>query len=317
MITSNQKSYLVTGGCGFIGSHLVDKLISEGAKVIVLDNLSTGKRSNLSSDAELIVGDIRDQALVNELMSRVDGCFHLAAVVSVELSKQDWSGTHEVNQTGTINIFNAARCGIHNAPIPVIYASSAAVYGDSENLPCSETTMPSPLTAYGADKLACELHAQVAWQVFKVPTMGFRFFNVYGPRQDPQSVYSGVISIFLDKISQSKTITIYGDGEQSRDFVYVEDVISFLIDGMQHLMQMNFVNSVYNVCTGQATSINQLALIISEIIGKHPEIVYAKSRIGDIYRSVGCPLRAIHELKRKASYSLHEGLSKLGLPFQR
>ncbi len=306
----NQKTYLVTGGCGFIGSNLVDKLIDDGYNVIVLDNLSTGKRSNLSSSVELIVGDIRDKSLVNPLMQQVDGCFHLAAIASVELSNQDWVGTHEINQTGTINMFNAARNGKNGVSIPVVYASSSAVYGNNKTIPFKETSTTTPLTAYGVDKLACEFHAKIAWEIFQVPNVGFRFFNVYGPRQNPESVYSGVISIFLDKISQSKAITIYGDGEQTRDFVYIDDVVKFLMSAMQRLTKKEFTSSVFNVCTGQATSINQLAHLLGKHLNKEVDIVYAEPRTGEVYLAMGYPVTATQELQQQAEHSLSDGLAK-------
>jgi UDP-glucose 4-epimerase len=310
MVALNRKTYLVTGGCGFIGSNLVDKLLTDGCQVIVLDDLSTGKRSNLSTSAELVIGDIRDKSLVSELMQQVDGCFHLAAIASVERSNQDWVGTHEVNLTGTITIFNAARQGKQGVPIPVVYASSSAVYGDNKNIPFTETSTTNPLTAYAVDKLACELHAQVAWLVFQVPTIGFRFFNIYGPRQNPNSVYSGVISIFLDKISQSQTITIYGDGSQTRDFVYVEDAIRFLTSAMEHLITKNLVHSVFNVGTGQSISINQLSTLIGNLLNKQVEVIHTEPRKGDVHFARGCPLYASQELKQRTEYSLAQGLEK-------
>src|SRR6185437_16521969 len=192
--------YLVTGGAGFIGSHLTDALLKRGDQVRVLDNLSTGKWENLDSKATLIVGDIADAGTVARAMDGVDGCFHLAAVASVELGNRDWLGTHRANLTGAITIFDAARRARPDRTVPVVYASSAAVYGDNPNLPLAETAQTRPMSAYGADKLGCELHGRVAAHVHGVRTVGCRFFNVYGPRQDPGSPYSGVISIFFNRI---------------------------------------------------------------------------------------------------------------------
>lgn len=304
-----QQSYLVTGGCGFIGSHLVDKLLEAGHQVLVLDDLSTGKVANIPASVELIVGDIRDKALVDALLGRVDGCFHLAAVVSVEQSNQEWVKTHTINQTGAIQIFNAAKSGKEGGPIPVVYASSAAVYGNNRHFPLKESLSVSPLTAYGADKRGSELHAQVGWQVFKIPSTGFRFFNVYGSRVDPDNMYSGVISKFYDKISQGKSITINGDGNQTRDFVYVGDVVAFLYKGMQRLIQNKRGAEIYNVCTGHETSIKELSESIGSILHQEVEIQYAKARTGDIYRSVGSPLKAREALGIEAQYTLLEGLS--------
>ena len=192
--------YLITGGCGFIGSHLAEDLLAQGHSVRVIDNLSTGKISNLPAsrvptDCELVIGDITDKARLEQCFDGVDYCFHLAAIASVQLSNEDWAGTHQVNLTGSINVFDAARM----RQVPVVYASSAAVYGDNAESPLTESAVLRPLTAYGADKLGSELHARVASFVHSVPTTGLRFFNVYGPRQDSSSPYSGVISIFAEK----------------------------------------------------------------------------------------------------------------------
>ena len=199
--------FLVTGGCGFIGSHLVDRLLAEGAQVVVLDDLSTGRKENLAPGAELIIGDIRDRNSVRDAMTGVDGCFHLAAIASVEKAREAWSDTHAVNLAGTVTIFDAARHASSKGPVPVVYASSAAVYGnpgDDWKGRISEEAPTVPLSAYGADKLGCELHGRVAWTVHGVPTVGFRFFNVYGPRQDPASPYSGVISIFANRVAKRR-----------------------------------------------------------------------------------------------------------------
>ena len=179
-----RRRILVTGGCGFIGSHLVDRLLSVGYDVVVLDDLSTGKRSNLDPRATLMVGDAGDPGLAARAFTGVAGCFHLAAIASVARSNEDWLGSHRANQTATISILNEARAKDARPPVPVVYASSAAVYGEPEVEPLGEEAATRPLTAYGADKLGSELHARVAWIVHGVPTTGLRFFNVYGPRQD-------------------------------------------------------------------------------------------------------------------------------------
>jgi len=180
--------YVVTGGCGFIGSHLVESLVGDGHSVRILDDLSTGKKENVQGlDCEIHVGDVADSALVRKVTGGADGVFHLAAVASVQRSNEDWLGTHRSNLTGTITVFESARTARKGSPIPVVYASSAAVYGDNANVPLPEEAKTSPLTAYGADKLGSELHGRVATVVHGVPTMGFRFFNVFGPRQDPKS----------------------------------------------------------------------------------------------------------------------------------
>jgi UDP-glucose 4-epimerase len=297
--------YLVTGGAGFIGSHLVDALLARGDRVRVLDDLSTGKRENLDARAELIVGDVADAAAVGRAMDGVDGCFHLAAVASVELGNRDWIGTHRTNLTGTITVFDAARRAKPGATVPVVYASSAAVYGDSTALPLAEAAATRPLSAYGADKLGCELHGRVAMRVHGVRTAGCRFFNVYGPRQDPGSPYSGVISIFFDRIRSGRAITIFGDGSQTRDFIFVADVVRALME----IMASDTVEaSVFNICTGRATSLIELAAALGRVFGRTPEIAFDAPRTGDIRQSLGSPALAERALGLRAQISLEEGL---------
>ncbi|OPX55075.1 UDP-glucose 4-epimerase [Oceanospirillum multiglobuliferum] len=298
--------YLVTGGCGFIGSHLCDALIHQGHDVLVLDNLSTGKLENLNPSAQLYVGDINDKMLTKMLMSQVVGCFHLAAIASVVRSNEAWGETHMTNQSGTINLFETS-AGLVK-PVPVIYASSAAVYGDNAAMPLTERSVVRPLTAYGVDKLACELQAQVAGRIHKVPTLGFRFFNVFGPRQDPSSPYSGVISIFSNRVAQHQNITIYGDGSQIRDFVYVQDVVRFLLLGMQ---QADIKAPVFNICTGKASSIKGLAQTLFSILGYEVEIIYAAKKAGDIQHSLGDPSRLVQQFQSCAEYDLGQGLLEM------
>ena len=296
--------YLVTGGAGFIGSHLAKALLAKGNDVVVLDNLSTGRREKVPKGARLVVGDILDSALVQKLMAGVDGCFHLAAIASVQRSVEDWSGTHRVNLTGTINLLDAARA----ARIPVIYASSAAVYGDQTRFPIVEEATKVPATAYGADKLGCELHAAVAGATFGAPTAGFRFFNVYGPGQDPHSPYSGVISIFAERLARNQPITIFGDGRQVRDFVHVSDVVRHLIAALDVAAPSA---PVFNVCTGRPTSIEQLARLMHGLLGSRSEIVMAPARAGDIRVSLGSPRRATDALGISADCQIEEGLGWL------
>jgi UDP-glucose 4-epimerase len=300
--------YLVTGGCGFIGSHLVDSLLADGNEVAVLDDLSTGKRENLDPRATLFVGDVIDPALVKQAMAGAEGVFHLAAIASVARSNEDWLGTHRANLTGSITIFDTARPREGAAAIPVVYASSAAVYGDAEHMPIGEDTPTRPLTAYGADKLGSELHARVASHVHGVPTTGMRFFNVYGPRQDPASPYSGVISIFTDRIAAGKPLSIHGDGQQSRDFVYVGDVVAHL----RAAMRANTGGSkVFNVCTGRATSVGDLARIIADQLDAAADISHGPPRPGDIRHSIGAPDRAIAALGIRANVAIEDGLGRL------
>jgi len=300
--------YLVTGGAGFIGSHLVDALLARGDSVCVLDDLSTGKRENLDGRAELVVGDVADAALVARTMQNADGCFHLAAVASVERGHRDWLGTHRTNLTGAIAVFDAAGKARANAAPPVVYASSAAVYGDSAALPLMETAPARPLSAYGADKLGCELHGRVARLVHGVRTVGCRFFNVYGPRQDPSSPYSGVISIFVENISRGRGIKIFGDGKQTRDFIYVADVVQALLAAMRR--EVGDVD-IFNVCTGRATSLLELAVIIARVFRTEARISYEPARLGDIRASLGDPALARNVLGFEALTRLEAGLTRM------
>ncbi len=296
---------LVTGGAGFIGSHLVDALLVSGNAVTVVDDLSTGHRRNVDPRARLIVGDVADSVLMRAAMAEADACFHLAAIASVARGNTDWVGTNRTNLVGTITVFDAARAA---GCIPVVYASSAAVYGKQEDAPLHENLMPAPMSAYGADKLGCELHGAVAWGVHAVPTCGFRFFNVYGPRQDPKSPYSGVISIFADRITHGAAITIDGDGSQTRDFIYVADIVRHLVAGMDLLRRAPGA-VVFNACTGKATSIRELAETIAEAAHQTPNLAFGPPRPGDIRNSLGNPNRAIAGLGIKAEAPLLAGLT--------
>ncbi len=297
--------YVVTGGAGFIGSHLTDMLLARGHRVRVVDDLSTGHRHNLDPRAELVVGDVADAALMQAVMKGADGCFHLAAIASVARANEDWTGTNRCNLGGTVSVLDAARAA---GRIPVVYASSAAVYGDQEAEVMHEGLAPRPLSAYGADKLGSELHARVAFLVHGVPTLGFRFFNVYGPRQDPRSPYSGVISIFAERVAAGQTIRVDGDGEQTRDFIYVADIVRHLVAGMQRLHATPEAR-VLNACTGRATSILALASTLGAIAGHRPVIVHAAPRPGDIRASLGDPTAARAALDVTADTHLAKGLA--------
>ncbi|MGE0253391.1 MAG: NAD-dependent epimerase/dehydratase family protein [Alphaproteobacteria bacterium] len=299
--------YLVTGGCGFIGSHLADALVAAGHGVVVLDDFSTGRRENAPLAATVVTGRIEDADAVRRAMTGADGCFHLAAVASVERSRVAWAATHRTNLTGTINIFDAARsAGTGGRTIPVVYASSAAVYGDNPDLPLGEDAAARPLSAYGADKLGCELHARVAGAIHGVPTAGMRFFNVYGPRQDPRSPYSGVISIFAGRLAAGQAPTINGDGGQTRDFVYVADVVAHLRAAMT---KADASGPVWNVATGRAVTIAELWRTMAATRGSTLEPVHGPAREGDIRHSLGSPARATTALGVSATTRLADGLA--------
>ena len=297
-------TYLVTGGCGFIGSHLCDALIKRRDHVRILDNLSTGSLDNAPPAAEFVRGSVADSEAVTDAMQGVDGCFHLAAIASVERYIDDWVGAHRTNLSGTIAVFDAAR-QVGTCPIPVVYASSAAVYGDCKQLPITEDATAQPRSGYGADKYGCELHARVASKVYDVPTAGLRFFNVYGPRQHPSSPYSGVISIFCNRLLNHLPIDVFGDGTQTRDFIYVSDVTSALLNAMDRIRDSY---EVLNVCTGGPTSIIELAQLIAELCGCEPQLQFRASRVGEIFHSCGDPALMRRRLGLSEPIDLRSGL---------
>lgn len=292
---------LVTGGCGFIGAHLCAALRARGDQLRVLDDLSTGSEAKLEAGTRFILGDINQTRTLAEAMEGVDACFHLAAIASVERGVADWSGTHRTNLSATIALFNLAR----RRAIPVVYASSAAVYGRGDGHPLHEASPTMPLSSYGADKLGCEQHARVAGLVHGVPTMGLRFFNVFGPGQNPASSYSGVISIFCDRIRRGQPITIYGNGWQTRDFVHVGDVVRALIAA---LPRVSTSGPALNVCTGSAVTIQALAEMIAEIKGQPLNIRRQPPRAGEITHSVGSAAHAQEILGWHSAVTLREGL---------
>lgn len=304
--------FLVTGGAGFMGSHLADLLLKQGHRVRVLDDLSTGSRENLPHQVELLQGDVTDPTAVSEAFEGIDGCFHLAAIASVVRSNHEWLRTHQVNLTGTVNIFDQARRSGQGRMVPVIYASSAAVYGNCEVVPLAETGPLRPLSAYGADKLACELHARVAGAVHNIPTVGLRFFNLYGTRQDPRSPYSGVISRFADRLMRGEPIEIFGDGEQVRDFTFVGDAVSSLD---RALKAASTSAPIFNVCTGTGTTVRALAETMAGLHSVELAVRYKPPRSGEVRVSIGDPRRAAEGFGFEARTRLADGLAAtLDLP---
>jgi nucleoside-diphosphate-sugar epimerase len=298
--------YLVTGGAGFIGSHLVDALISQGHSTNVFDNFSTGKESNLNSLKspllKIIRGDITDEKSLQQACSAVDGIFHLAAVVSVQLSIEKPIECTRTNALGTLKVFEAAR----KAKVRrVVYASSAAIYGDNTHLPLAETETPAPLSPYGMDKWYGENVARLYSQLHGVSSAGMRFFNAYGPKQDPKSPYSGVISIFLEAVRQNRELTVFGDGEQSRDFIFVKDIVAAV------LLAMNSNNknaAIFNVASGAEITLNQLIETMNISLQKTIQKKYLPPRAGDIVKSAANISHITSTLGFKARHSLSEGL---------
>jgi UDP-glucose 4-epimerase len=272
---------LITGGAGFIGSHLAERVLAGGGRVRVLDNLSTGKRENLPvhPQLEFVQGDIRDRSLVAGSVRGMDAIVHLAAVASVQASVDDPMGTHETNFDGTLSLIEAARsAGVKR----IVYASSAAVYGDTAILPVSESVATSPLTPYAADKLAGEHYLGFYHRKYGMQTTAFRFFNIYGPRQDPSSPYSGVISIFVDRLRAGAPVTLFGDGRQTRDFVYVGDLAMLLARAISETAAFG---QVMNVGRGIECSLLELLTAMERLTGRKMERIHEAARVGDIVRS--------------------------------
>lgn len=289
-MNSGTRRYLVTGGAGFIGSHIVDALLQRGDRVRILDDFSTGHDRNLAASrlqAEIIHGSILDWDILSEAAKGCEGIFHLAAVVSVPRSITEPRFVHDVNSTGTLQVLEAAK--VQGAK--VVLSSSAAVYGQPPAKVLTEDTPTRPISPYGVQKLSLEGYANSYSELFKIPIANLRYFNVFGPRQDPSSPYSGVISIFLDRIRQGLPITIYGDGEQTRDFVYVEDVVQ------ANLLAMGARQSALtlNVGTGRSATLNELVETLFEVTGNQVEINYEKVRAGDIRDSI-CSVELIEKL---------------------
>jgi UDP-glucose 4-epimerase len=269
----------------------------------VLDDLSSGRTANLPRGAELVVANACDRDSLDQAARGCAGIFHLAAIASVARSVEDWVGTHRANQTATIAVLETAR---RHGNLPVVFASSAAIYGDQ--CPAAEHLKPAPRSAYGADKAGSELHLQAGWCSFELPSATLRFFNVFGPRQDPASPYSGVISAFLARILAGSPLTIHGDGAQSRDFIFVEDVVRFLHAAMERLHRMPS-HFTCNVCTGAATTIRHLAEMTASLAAGRIAIEHARPRTGDVCQSRGDPDAAAALLGIRAEASLEAGLA--------
>ena len=297
------KKYLVTGGAGFIGSHLVCALLEQGAFVRVLDNFSTGRRENLVDlKIDLVEGDLRDSAKVAEAVKGVDVIFHEAAFVSVPQSMDDPLTCFDINQRGTEILLEAARkAGVGR----IVLASSTAVYGDSDALPVDEQTPLRPLSPYAVSKRVNELYAEMYTRSFGVDVAALRYFNVYGPRQRPDSMYAAAVPIFIRCLLEGKPITIYGDGRQTRDLVYVGDVVRANLAASEHPAAPG---QVFNVCTGQETRVIDLIETLMKFFPFALAPEFASPRPGDIYRSLGNPRKAADLLDFKATISLKNGL---------
>ncbi|MFJ4155319.1 NAD-dependent epimerase/dehydratase family protein [Pseudomonas sp. NPDC089752] len=300
---------LITGGAGFIGSHLCDALLAKGYAVRVLDDLSTGKRDNLqlgNPRLELIEGDVADAALVQRAAAGCSAVVHLAAVASVQASVEDPVKTHQSNFIGTLNVCEAMR--VHGVR-RVLFASSAAVYGNNgEGQSIAEDTPKAPLTPYAVDKLASEQYLDFYRRQHGLEPVVFRFFNIFGPRQDPSSPYSGVISIFSERATQGLPITVFGDGEQTRDFLYVGDLVQVMV---QALEQPQVEEGAVNIGLNQATSLNQLLKALETVVGSLPAISYGEARSGDIRHSRADNQRLLARFDFPQPTSMVDGLARL------
>lgn len=305
----NKGVIFITGGAGFIGSHLTDILLKRGYRVRVFDNLSTGKRSNLPLEnplVHLIEGDIADAVAVAQAMNGCNAVVHLAAVASVQASVEDPISTHRSNFVGTLNVCEAM---LQLKISRIIFASSAAVYGgNGEGKAICEDTPKSPLTPYASDKLASEHYIDFYTRQHAFESAIFRFFNVFGPRQDPASPYSGVISIFADRAQKNLPITVFGDGEQTRDFVYIDDLVQILV---QSLEAPKVNSSPINVGMNHSTTLNQLIATIREITKYSLGVIYAPARTGDIRHSLADNKKLAKHYEIKNKTSLKSGLEKL------
>ncbi len=301
------KKALVTGGAGFIGSHIVDRLLNDGHEVIVLDDFSTGHRSNLTKHNALTIveGDISNFDTVKQCMQGIDWVFHKAAVASVPRTVNDPIGSTAVNYQGTLHLLEAAR---HNKVKRMVFASSAALYGDEPTLPKVETMCPVTLSPYAVDKLASEFACGMYTKLYGLETVCLRYFNVYGPRQDPSSPYSGVISIFTDKLKNKQTPIIFGDGEQTRDFVFVSDVVEA---NMKAITAEEGVGEYYNIATANKITLNNLLKTLCDIYDIEFNVNYGDVRQGDIKESYAVIDKAISKLHWKPTVELSHGLKLL------
>jgi nucleoside-diphosphate-sugar epimerase len=297
---------LVTGGAGFIGSHIVEELLRRGDAVRVLDNFSSGSHKNLEAlkgDLEIQEGDLRDVGTVRAAVQGVGLVFHLAAFVSVPQSMSDPEACFAVNVGGTVNILEASRrASVHK----VVLSSSTAVYGDTVVFPTTEDTPLLPLSPYAVSKQVNELYARLYTSALGLPVIALRYYNVYGPRQRPDSDYAAAIPIFIRQLVFGKPITIYGDGKQSRDFIFVKDVVRANLLAAES----DATGEVFNICTGCETNLLDLLEELSQVSHHQPMVRFGPPRPGDIYRSVGSLKKAVGALGFRAETSLAEGLAQ-------
>lgn len=299
---------LVTGGAGFIGSHIVEELLRRGHHVRVLDNFSTGKRENLvniQQKIELIEGDLTDGNVVSQAVRGMDYVFHLGAIPSVVRSVENPFQSHQANVLGTLNVLLACR---ENKIKRLVYSSSSSLYGDQPILPKEESMKPDPLSPYAGTKLAGEQYCSIFYATYGIPTVSLRYFNVFGPKQDPTSLYSAVIPRFIDCSLDGKPPTIYGDGKQTRDFTYIEDVVEANLRASE--APPKALGRAYNIAGGKSVSLLELLSEIQAIIGCTVAPVFEPPRPGDVRDSLAAIERAKKDLNFQPRFTLAEGLKK-------
>ena len=298
---------VITGGCGFIGSHIVEYWISRNADVHIIDNLRSGYKKNIEifdqTNITLREGSITDKSLVDEALKDADYVFNLAALVSVPESMDKPKETIDINVGGLLNLLEA---GKNNGIKKLVHSSSAAVYGDDPELPKITKMRPNPKSPYGITKLDGEYYCQMFTEAYGVKTVSLRYFNAFGPRQDPKSMYAAAIPIFISKAVKNEDITIYGDGEQTRDFVYVKDIVKANLLAAENPN----VTGVFNVAQGKSITIKKLAEWIIEIIGSQSKINFEDERAGDIKHSLASIVNTVEQLKFQPEYDLKTGLEK-------
>jgi len=299
---------LVTGGAGFIGSHIASALIAEGARVRILDDLSTGHRENLDEiggGIDFIQGSVADEELLNKALEGVELVFHEAAIPSVPRSVEEPRQTHIASVDGTFSLLVAAR---DQKVRRIVYAASSSAYGDQPTLPKSELMLPDPLSPYAVAKLVGEYYCQVFTRVYGLETVSLRYFNVFGPRQDPGSQYSGVVSRFISALLSNERPVIYGDGEQSRDFTYIENVV---LANLSAAEAPNAAGKVINVANGERITLNQLLSELKDLTGKQDVTAeYLEPRIGDVRHSLADISLARQLLGYESKVDLREGLKR-------
>lgn len=303
------RTFLVTGGAGFIGSNIAQALLARGDKVRVLDNLSTGHKSNVTaagSGIELIEGDITDAATVAKAVKGVDCIFHEAALASVPRSVENPLATNAACVTGTLTMLDEARkAGVRR----LVYAASSSAYGDQPTSSKRESDLPAPISPYGAAKFAGESYCQAFWHTYKFETVCIRYFNVFGPRQDPNSQYSAVIPLFITAMLAGRQPTVYGDGQQSRDFTFIENVVHgnlLAADAKAELV----CGRTFNVANGRTTSLLQLIELLNKFLGTSIKPVHAAARVGDVKESLADITQARQRLAYEPQVSFEEGLKR-------